>query len=112
MVDGLDLSNIFGVDVNIEATKEAIENALQKQAASGVGGDEIIEGGKPHVMQSPGRFTTPTLPLSRTQGQYPTSGSGAYPAITYLCDVVVVSPGIRYSESCLLYTSPSPRDTG
>ena len=107
IVDGVNLKDIFGVDVNIEATKEAIEDALQKQAKSGVGGDEIIEGGKPHVMQSPGRFTTPTLPLSRSQGQYPTSGSGAYPAITYLCDVVVVSPGIRYSEGDEIIIEPN-----
>ena len=103
VVDGLDLSNIFGVDVDIEATKESIQNQLP----SGVGGDEIIEGGKPHVVQSPGKFTTPTLPLSRSQGQYPTSGSGAYPAITYLCDVVVVSPGIRYSEGDEIIIEPN-----
>ena len=103
VVDGLDLSNIFGVDVDIEATIESIQNQLP----SGVGGDEIIEGGKPHVVQSPGRFTTPTLPLSRSQGQYPTSGSGAYPAITYLCDVVVVSPGIRYSEGDEIIIEPN-----
>ena len=45
--------------------------------------------------------------MSRSQGQYPTSGSGAYPAITYLCDVVVVSPGIRYSEGDEIIIEPN-----
>ena len=103
VVDGLDLNDIFGVDVNIEATKESIE----AQLPSGVGGLEKIKGGSPYDVQSPGKFTTPTLPLSRSQGQYPTSGSGAYPAITYLCDVVVVSPGIRYSEGDQIIIEPN-----
>ena len=63
MVDGVDLSNdIFGVDIDIEATKDAVESGLQEDLKSGVGGNEKIEGGKPHVMQSrAGKFTTPFI---------------------------------------------------
>jgi len=107
IVDGVNLNDIFGVDVDIEATKAAVESGLQEDLKSGVGGDERIEGGKPHVVQSPGKFTTPFLPLQQSQGDYPISGSGAYPAITYLCDVVVVSPGIKYNENDQIIIEPN-----
>ena len=107
IVDGVNLNDIFGVDVDVEATKDAVESGLQEDLKSGVGGDERIEGGKPHVVQSPGKFTTPFLPLQQSQGDYPISGSGAYPAITYLCDVVVVSPGIKYNENDQIIIEPN-----
>ena len=98
--DDVNLSDIFGVDITIDSD-------IGTQLPTGVGGNERIKGGKSHVVESPGKFTTPSLPLSRSQGPYPSSGDGAYPAITYLCDVVVVSPGINYNENDQIIIEPN-----
>ena len=81
-------------------------DVLGDRVASQVGGGEIIKGGKPHVAES-GKFTTPSLPVARPQGEYPTASDGAYPAIMYLCDVIVQSPGINYNENDKIIIEPN-----
>tara|TARA_Y100001936_G_C15687905_1_gene464455 strand:- start:50 stop:649 length:600 start_codon:yes stop_codon:yes gene_type:complete len=58
-------------------------------------------------MTSPGRFTTPTLPVSQSRGQYPISNDGAYPAITYLCEIIIQSAGVGYSENDEIIIEPN-----
>ena len=45
--------------------------------------------------------------MSRPQGEYPSSGDGAYPAIMYLCNVIIESPGINYSEGDQIIIEPN-----
>ena len=75
--------------------------------ASQIGGEERMQGGTPHTVERAGKFTTPPLPVNRPQGNYPTSSDGAYPAIMYLCDVVVESPGISYNENDQIIIEPN-----
>ena len=82
-------------------------DVLGDRVASQVGGGEIIKGGKPHVAERAGKFTTPPLPVDRPQGEYPTAADGAYPAIMYLCDVIVQSPGINYNENDKIIIEPN-----
>ena len=82
-------------------------DVLGDRVASQVGGGEIIKGGKPHVATRAGKFTTPPLPVARPQGAYPTAADGAYPAIMYLCDVIVQSPGINYNENDKIIIEPN-----
>ena len=70
-------------------------------------GNERIGGGKPYTVGKSGKFTTPSLPLGRNQGQYPSSGDGAYPAIMYLCKIIISSPGIGYSENDQIIIEPN-----
>lgn len=81
--------------------------SLGDEVASEVGGEEIIQGGKPHIVKRAGKFTTPSLPSVKPQGDYPTAADGAYPAIMYLCDVVVESPGISYNENDQIIIEPN-----
>mgnify|MGYP003301387228 FL=1 len=62
---------------------------------------------RPHVAERAGKFTTPPLPVDRPQGAYPTAADGAYPAIMYLCDVIVQSPGINYNENDKIIIEPN-----
>ena len=82
-------------------------DVLGDDVASQVGGGERIPGGKSHVMEKSGKFTTPSLPVARPQGEYPTAANGAYPAIMYLCDVIVESPGINYNENDKIIIEPN-----
>ena len=80
---------------------------LGDEVGSQIGGEERMQGGKPHIVERAGKFTTPPLPVSRPQGDYPISSDGAYPAIMYLCDVVVESPGISYNENDKIIIEPN-----
>jgi len=73
----------------------------------GVGGDEIIPGGKPYVMKAPGKFTAPARPVKQDDGVYPTESTGAYPAILTLCEVFIDSPGYGYSENDTVTIEPN-----
>jgi len=107
IVDGTNLDKIFGTNVDVEATKKLINDAQKEKEKVGVGGGEEIKGGKPYVMTSPGRFTTPTLPVSQSRGGYPISNDGAYPAITYLCEIIIQSAGVGYSENDEIIIEPN-----
>ena len=63
-----------------------------------MGGEEKIPGGKPYVMKSAGKFTTPPLPVKQDSGVYPVDSTGAYPAILTLCDIIIESSGYGYKE--------------
>jgi len=82
-------------------------DVLGDAVASQVGGGERIPGGKSYVMEKSGKFTTPSLPVARPQGEYPTAANGAYPAIMYLCDMIVESPGINYNENDKIIIEPN-----
>ena len=101
----LEIDNVFGG--NTGNTPEETITQLQDQLSADKSGNEKIPGGKPHVMKASGKFTTPSLPVSRGQGEYPSSGSGAYPAIMYLCKIIVSSPGINYSEGDQIIIEPN-----
>ena len=107
VVNGFDLSDISDDQRIIDGTKDVIQKFIDERAKLGASGEETIIGGKPHVMEKSGRFTTPSLPLSQSRGEYPSSGSGAYPAITYLCEVIVQSPGYKYSENDEIIIEPN-----
>lgn len=96
-----EITNVFGDD-----TDNTLEETIS-QLSTDRSGNEKIPGGKPHIMRASGKFTTPSLPVSRGQGEYPSSGSGAYPAIMYLCKIIVSSPGINYSEGDQIIIEPN-----
>ena len=61
------------------------------------GGGETITGGNSYVVTLPGVFTTPKPEYIRPSGDYPTSSSGSYPVILYLCEIFIDESGINYS---------------
>ena len=72
----------------------------------GQGGGEEIPGGIDYVVQLPGVFTTPKPDLENVSQLYPSSGSGSYPVILYLCEVRVIESGIRYKSTDELIIEP------
>ena len=101
------VDRVTPVQVN-QVTADQIQALnLGDEVASEIGGEERIQGGKPHIVKRAGKFTTPPLPVVRPQGNYPSSSDGAYPAIMYLCDVVVESPGISYNENDKIIIEPN-----
>ena len=59
------------------------------------GGEEII-GGVPHVMKKDGCLTTPQLNRDSLRGPAPSLSTGAYPAVLYLCEIIIDNPGKDY----------------
>ena len=72
-----------------------------------VTGDEEIKGGVPYVAKKAGKFTTPPLPPRQPEGVYPTSSTGAYPVVLYLCDAIIDSPGYGYSPDDKIIIEPN-----
>ena len=101
-------AEIFGT-TDEEATQDIIDQQITVAAATGVGvgGEEKIPGGKPYVMKSAGKFTTPTLPVKQESGVYPIDSTGAYPAILTLCDIIIESPGYGYKEGDEIVIEPN-----
>ena len=62
------------------------------------GGGEEICGGDRVIVTRPGVFTSPKPDYSRFSGVYPSSSSGSYPAILYLCEINIVDTGINYTK--------------
>ena len=79
----------------------------QQTTGVGVGGGEDIPGGKPYVMKSAGKFTSPSLPVKQEGGIYPTESSGAYPAILTLCDIIIESSGYGYKKGDEIIIEPN-----
>jgi len=78
------------------------------------GGGEVIVGGNPYTITSPGLFTSP-LPsyvnpdntrVDYPKGEYPTDGLGSYPVILYLCDIIIQESGINYSPGDEVVITP------
>jgi len=78
------------------------------------GGGEVIVGGNPYTITSPGLFTSP-LPsyvnpdntrVDYPKGEYPTDGLGSYPVILYLCDIIIQESGINYSPGDEVIITP------
>ena len=72
----------------------------------GQGGGETIPGGTDYVVTLPGVFTSPQPNFEDTSQIYPSSGSGSYPVIMYLCEVKIFESGIRYKETDELVIEP------
>ena len=89
--------------VDVDSEDEVVEERPKFEA----GGGEEIKGGKPYVMEKAGRFTTPPLPVRQDRGAYPIAGNGAYPAIVYLCEIIIQSPGIGYNENDEIIIEPN-----
>ena len=99
---------IIGREIFGTTDEDIIASQLAGTTATiGVGGAEKIPGGKPYVMKSAGKFTTPPLPVRQESGIYPTESSGAYPAILTLCDIIIESSGYGYSEGDKIIIEPN-----
>ena len=99
---------IIGREIFGTTDEDIIASQLAGTTATiGVGGAEKIPGGKPYVMKSAGKFTTPPLPVRQESGIYPTESSGAYPAILTLCDIIIESPGYGYKEGDEIIIEPN-----
>jgi len=68
---------------------------------------QVILGGIPTVIVKEGVLTTPPLTIVQPLPEYPTLEIGSYPVILYLCDVIIESPGINYTESDEVVIEPS-----
>ena len=51
-------------------------------------------------------FTSPKPDYSRFSGTYPSSSSGSYPVILYLCEINIVDTGINYTEGDKIVITP------
>ena len=61
--------------------------------------EEEIIGGMPHIITSSGTFTAPDpRDFDVSRGEYPSSGSGSYPVILSLCEVIIKDAGLNYKE--------------
>lgn len=72
----------------------------------GGGGGEIIRGGNDYLVRLPGLFTTPKPDYSRVSGDYPTSSTGSYPVILYLCEIYIDQSGINYTPGDNIVIEP------
>jgi len=80
--------------VNTPCCSEVITEPIENDPTTG---GETIKGCSTHVVQKPGRFTTPQTGCpGRTQGTYPSSSDGSYPVILYLCEIIIAEAGIAY----------------
>ena len=68
---------------------------------------ELINGGAPHEVLIGGNFTTPERPVTPLVGTYPITSLGSYPAIMYLCAVIINNPGINYRPGDEIVIEPS-----
>jgi len=68
---------------------------------------ELINGGAPHEVLNGGNFTTPERPVTPLIGSYPITSLGSYPAIMYLCAVIINNPGINYRPGDEIVIEPS-----
>ena len=80
--------------VNTPCCSEVVTEPIDNDPTTG---GETISGCSNHVVQRPGRFTTPPTGCpGRTQGNYPSSADGSYPVILYLCEIIIQDAGIAY----------------
>jgi len=80
--------------VNTPCCSEVVTEPIDNDPETG---GETINGCSQHIVQKPGRFTTPRTECpGRTQGTYPSSADGAYPVILYLCEVIIQEAGVAY----------------
>ena len=74
---------------------------------SGSGGGEEILGGVPHIMKSDGCLTTPPLNRDSLRGPDPSLSTGAYPAVLYLCEIIIDNSGKDYLDGDAVIIEPS-----
>ena len=74
---------------------------------SGSGGGEEILGGVPHIMKSDGCLTTPPLNRDSLRGPDPSLSTGAYPAVLYLCEIIIDNSGKDYLPGDNVIIEPS-----
>jgi len=90
--------------VNTPCGTEVVTEPIDNDPTTG---GETIQGCSNHVVQRPGRFTTPRPIYTRNQGNYPTSGDGSYPVILYLCEVIIEDAGINYQPGDQVIIEPA-----
>ena len=69
--------------------------------------NELIPARTPHVVLNDGKFTSPESPVTPLIGEYPITSLGSYPAIMYLCQIVIDNAGINYSAGDKVIIEPS-----
>lgn len=89
--------DIITMPPNTEIVTEPVD--IDAKSPEEAGGFETIFGGRPHLVQKPGRLTTPVVKYSKTKSPYPVSGTGAYPIILCLEDIVVSEGGVFYNKN-------------
>jgi len=71
------------------------------------GGGEEILGGVPHIMKKDGCLTTPEINYESLRGTSPTLSTGAYPAVLYLCEIIIENAGVHYTANDKVLIEPS-----
>ena len=97
IIDRVTSEQVIGdqIPVNQITVDQTQALGLGDEVASQIGGEERMQGGKSHIVERTGKFTTPPLPVVRPQGAYPISSDGAYPAIMYLLSLIHISEPTR-----------------
>lgn len=88
--------DIITMPPNTEIVTEPID--LNTNSLEEAGGFETIFGGRPHLVQKPGRLTTPNIKYSKTKSPYPVSAKGTYPIVLCLEDIIVKEGGVFYNK--------------
>ena len=68
---------------------------------------QTIVGGIPTIIENDSTFTTPPYTLVKPEQLYPSSNTGQYPAILYLCDIIIENTGINYQEGDEIVIEPN-----
>lgn len=66
-----------------------------------------ISGGAPTIINTSTSFTTPPYTVVRPETIYPSSDTGQYPVILYLCDVIIENCGINYQKEDEIVIEPN-----
>jgi hypothetical protein len=68
---------------------------------------QTIVGGIPTTIENDSTFTTPPYTLVKPEQLYPSSNTGQYPVILYLCDIIIENTGINYQEGDEIVIEPN-----
>lgn len=68
---------------------------------------QTIVGGIPTIIENDSTFTTPPYTLVKPEQLYPSSNTGQYPVILYLCDIIIENTGINYQEGDEIVIEPN-----
>jgi hypothetical protein len=98
--------NIIVVNPGDEVTLPPGVCIITEPQEGGQGGGEEICGGDEVIVTKPGVFTSPKPDYSRFSGIYPSSSSGSYPVILYLCEINIVDAGINYTKGDKIVITP------
>ncbi len=69
---------------------------------------EEILGGSSHLVNSSGTFTSPDpRDFDTARGVFPSDGSGAYPVVLSLCELIVENSGVNYTDGDEIVIAPN-----